>query len=388
MVEKKKIIKCLAYYDTLDNADNRTNNPAAYTKSTYVFDCLERLGYKVEILSASYTLGKKSIKGSTRKLSDNITLTTLDSMGRGCKVKNVLGRLLLYRSLYKAVDSFVREGDTLLVYHSLGYLDMVKYLKRRKAFKLLLEVEEIYGHVSGSKKTTKKEIDFFGCADGYIFSNYLLNETVNHEVKPYAVSHGAYKSFDYSEPTFDDNKIHIVYAGTFDPRKGGVFTAISAAEFLDENYHLHILGFGTDEHITAVSNRIADINKIGSCKVTYDGCLSGEEYFSFLHKCHIGLSTQVSQGAYNDSSFPSKVLVYMANGLRVVSVRIPAIETSDISDYIYYYNEDTAESVANAIKQIDVMSPYNGKEVINDLDVKFSNNLLCLLAQLNEEGEL
>lgn len=382
MEEKKKIIKCLAYYDTLDSTDKRVNNLAAYTKFTYVFDCLERLGYKVEILSASYNVGKKSIKGSTRKLSDNVTLRTLDSMGRGCKVKNALGQLLFYRRLYKAVDSFVEEGDTLLVYHSLGYLDILKRLKRKKDFKLVLEIEEIYGHVTGSEKTIRKETDFFGYADGYIFSNYLLNKSFNRGSKPYAVSHGAYKSFDYSSQGFDDNKIHIVYAGTFDPRKGGAYTAISSAGFLSENYHLHILGFGTEEQTIAVLNRISDVNKIGKCKVTYDGCLSGEEYFSFLRKCHIGLSTQTPQGRYNDSSFPSKVLVYIANGLRVVSVRIPAIETSDINDYIYYYNEDIPESVADAIKQIDVMSPYNGKEVIDNLDAKFFDDLLGLLTQL------
>lgn len=382
MVENKKTIKCLAYYDTLDSTDNRMNNPAAYIKSTYVFECLERLGYKVEILSASYNLGKKMIKGSTRKLSDSITLTTLDSMGRGCKLKNISSQLMFYRKLSKALDSFVNEGDTLLVYHSLGYLDMIRKLRKRKNFRLLLEVEEIYGHVLASDKTTAKEIDYFGYADGYIFSNYLLNEAVNHKSRPYAVSHGAYKSYEYTHKTFDDDKIHIVYAGTFDPRKGGVYTAVSSAEFLDEKYHLHILGFGSEEHVSAVRKKIADINKTGRCKVTYDGCLSGEEYYNFLRKCHIGLSTQIPRGEYNDSSFPSKVLVYMANGLRVVSVRIPAIETSDVNEYICYYDQDTAQAVANAIKETDISSSYDGKEIIKKLDAKFTDALQCLLTQI------
>ncbi len=61
-MEKAKVIKCLAYYDILGSTDNRMNNPAAFTKSTYLFDCLERLGYKVEILSASYIAAKTKCK--------------------------------------------------------------------------------------------------------------------------------------------------------------------------------------------------------------------------------------------------------------------------------------------------------------------------------------
>ncbi|MBQ8795840.1 MAG: hypothetical protein IJZ54_05400, partial [Clostridia bacterium] len=81
------VIKCLAYYDALDSKDKRVNSPAAYTKTAYVIDCFKRLGYKVDILSASNAIGKKGAKGSTRSIDEGVTLRTLSSLGRGHKVK-------------------------------------------------------------------------------------------------------------------------------------------------------------------------------------------------------------------------------------------------------------------------------------------------------------
>ena len=157
MTEQRKKIKCLAYYDTLDSKDRRYNNPAAYTKFSYVLECLQRLGYNVEILSASYGLDKKYIKGTTRKLSEKATLTTIGSLGRGNKLRNMLSNACFSLKLWFAVNALVKNGDTLLVYHSLGYLDKVKKLKKRKNIRLLLEVEEIYGYVVNSEKAIAKE---------------------------------------------------------------------------------------------------------------------------------------------------------------------------------------------------------------------------------------
>ncbi len=382
MTDKDKEIKCLACFDTLDSTENRMNNPASFTKLSYVFGCLERLGYDVDILSGSYAVGKEDAKGSTRKISERTALTTIDSKGRGNKIKNAFSLMCFYTKLKRKLKEFIKDGDTLLVYHSLGYLRIVKWLRKHKDIKLLLEVEEIYGHVSGSEKTAKRELEFFKIADGYIYCNRMLKSITKSGDKPCAVSHGAYKTEDYIPVSFDDEKIHIVYAGTFDPRKGGVHTALSAAEFLDKRYHLHILGFGTEQATALVLSKIDEINKFRNCKVTYDGCLSGEEYYDFLRKCHIGLSTQTPQGVYNDSSFPSKVLVYMANGLRVVSVRIPAIENSDVGEYMCFYDESSPREVAKAISSIDLSIPYNGRKIIDKLDEKFMGDLETLLNKL------
>ena len=103
------------------------------------------------------------------------------------------------------------------------------------------------------------------------------------------------------------------------------------------------------------------------------------EYIKFLQKCDIGLSTQTPNAEYNDTSFPSKVLSYMANGLRVVSIRIKALEKSKISDLLYYYENDSPKEIAKAIKSIDLSQPYNSRNKIQDLDENFIKDIKELL---------
>lgn len=382
MKDKAKKIKCLAYFDTLDSTDNRTNNPAAFTKASYIFDCFRRLGYEVDILSASGTVGKKACKGKTRLIGDGITLTTLSCLGRGSRIKNVIGRFLLYLNLFIRLLFFVDKGDVLWVYHSLALMWVVRLLKTVKRFTLLLEVEELYGDVMKSSKTVNRELEFFKCGDAYIFCTGLLNDVANPQNKPYAVAHGTYKPEPCYDVSFCDEKLHVVYAGTFSSKKGGVYTAVNTALYLNEKYHLHILGSGSGDEIKKVTSLIKKTADRCRCTLTYDGCILGEEYSKFLQRCHIGLSTQNPYEPFSNSSFPSKILVYMANGLRVVSVKIPVVEQSGVGRSVSFYNNPNPEEVAKAIKNVDLKACCEGREIIQGLDKAFLADLRLLLDSL------
>ena len=123
-------------------------------------------------------------------------------------------------------------------------------------------------------------------------------------------------------------------------------------------------------------NTIAEKSK---AKVTYDGLLTGEDYIRFIQGCDIGLSTQNPDAAFNATSFPSKILSYMANGLRVVSVRIPAIEQSEVGKMLYYYDKQTPEEIAQAIVSVNMKDKYNSRKTIQNLDEKFKVDLRELL---------
>ena len=124
---------------------------------------------------------------------------------------------------------------------------------------------------------------------------------------------------------------------------------------------------------------ISEVSKKSVATVTYDGLLSGEEYIRFIQSCDIGLSTQNPDAAFNATSFPSKILSYMSNGLRVVSIRIPAIEGSAIGKYMYYYDKQTPEEIAKAIMAVDLNDDYNGRQVISKLDAEFSYDIAKLM---------
>ena len=70
----------------------------------------------------------------------------------------------------------------------------------------------------------------------------------------------------------------------------------------------------------------------------------------FIQKCDIGLSSQNPDGQYNTTSFPSKVLMYLSNGLSVVSIDIPVLRDSKVTKCIFYAKSKEGKDIAEALK--------------------------------------
>lgn len=355
--------------------ENRVSFPAADTKMDYVRTVLAKLAKHVHIISASGTQNSKCVFGRTTVLDEQTDLKTFTSLGSGWSVKRFVGRCYLKLQLLWHMISNIKSTDIIVVYHSLSYMNLVRFAKKVKHFQLIEEVEEIYSDVTGNTKTLSSENNYFKIADAYIFSTQLLNEKINLFNKPYVVANGSYSSESVIADRFNDSRIHVVYAGTLDPRKGGAVATIEATEYLNENFHVHILGFGSEKEISAICSEIKRISEQTQCKITYEGLKRGDEYIKFLQSCHIGMSTQNPDAAFNSTSFPSKILVYLANGLRVVSVRIPAIETSSVGNHLYFYDEQSPLKIAEAILNIDFNDEYDSRSVISELDREFEKGL-------------
>lgn len=373
-----KKIYYLAYYDI--PTGNTDVVLAATNKMNYIIDVLTENGYEVVVVSASVNRNGQKVRGEFKQIRNNVFLKTFDS--NISKIK--LLRLFQFRFLKHKIKKYFRDtvkiNDKLLIYHSLGYAKLYKWFYQKLKAKVILETEEIYSDVTKVRGYSQdKEIQCLAWADAYIFPTSLLNEKINKAQKPNVIIHGTYNvEKDYGDK-FNDGKVHCVYAGTFDPRKGGVAAAAAAGQFLNENYHVHILGFGSEKDKELLINQIDDISRKTKCKITFEGLKSGEEYNRFIQKCDIGLSTQNPDAAFNDTSFPSKILSYMANGLRVVSIRIPAVENSAIGEFMYYYNEQTPQKIAEAIVKVDLNDGYDGRAIIKLLDKKFISEIKVIL---------
>lgn len=372
----------MAYYNSTNSGERRNAVLSSVNKMNYICEALENNGYNTEIVSASGTTEKKFCKSKKVKLTDKTTLKLFSSLPRLNRIVSVIDRVILKTKLFLYMIKNTNKDSIVMVYHSLGYMSLVKRLKKLKGFKLIIEAEEIYGDVIGDEKTSQKEYEFFKIADAFIFPTELLSEKVNTEKKPEVIIYGTYHIEKELPKLFSDGKIHCVYAGTLDPRKGGAIASAESALFLNENYHIHILGFGNEKEKAEMLNTIDSISKKSKAKITYDGLLSGEEYIKFIQSCDIGLSTQNPNGKYNDTSFPSKILSYMANGLRVVSVRIPVVEESGIGKCVCYYDEQTPENIAKAIKSIDFSEEYDSRKTIGVLDKAFICDLKTMLKGL------
>lgn len=383
-----KKIKYIAYYSDPDSSKNRCTAPSADTKLDYIIEALKADECDVSVISRCL-VGKydeifKIHRGyMTEKFG--VQIRFLNDYTSKCRVVRFLRTWLANYQLRKLVKSeCVKNGCKIIIYHSLGMYDIIKYLKKHK-ISYILEVEEIYSDVMTKRRiqNRKKEDFMFSAAESYIFSTELLNKEINTQNKPYLVCNGTYKVEEslIEEKIFEDKeKIHCVYAGTLDPRKGGA-AAAAAGEFLSDKYHMHILGFGSEEEVQNMKELTEEVNNKSEATVTYDGLLKGDDYLQFIQSCDIGLSTQDPNADFNATSFPSKILSYMSNGLRVVSIRIPAIETSKVGDYLYFYNSQEPQQIAEAIMKIDINCGQDCKEKISQLNDKFINALKVFLEE-------
>ncbi len=378
----------IGFFDS-DSAENRNFYVAAVNKMRYIANAaVASIGRQVEIISVARTNNKRFYTGRRQKIGDDLwlrvfpTIPNLNWLTR--RVSSIFTRLCLFFYLL----SHVQPTDQVIVYHSVGYGNAIHWAKKLKKFRVILEVEEIYQDVKSlGKRKNRREYRDIQEADGYIFSTELLDKKLNTAHKPHVFIYGTYHTEKETQVCFIDNKIHAVYAGTFSAEKGGAQAAIAAAEYLPDDYHVHILGFGTAREVQAIQTQIQRMNEnLGQTRVTYEGLLEGEEYIRFLQKCQIGLSTQTPEKKLNDSSFPSKILSYMANGLRVVTIRIPAVEVSAVSKAMYYYTRQRPEEIARAIQTVDLNDSYDSRKMIRDLDKRFREDLKTLL-QCSEENE-
>ena len=341
----------IGFYNPKDKINNdRELFPAAQTKMYSIIETLEELNYKIHLISMNSTIGKNNEKSVFMSITDKVDLKFFYAFSKRNKLYQIL--------------NFV-------------YLRM-QFLKKIIGFNLILEMEEIYADVMDDEETKHKELEYAKISDAYIFSTEMLNKQVNKNKKPYVVINGTYKVEESREKLFQDEKIHVVYAGILDPRKGAGL-AVEAAFFLSEKYHVHILGFGSIQDIQLIKDKILKIDSNCLAEITYEGLLSGEEFIEFIQSCDIGLCTQNPDSTFNNTSFPSKILMYLSNGLRVVSINIPAIRTSKVNSLLYYYDVQTPENIAKTIMNVDLNHEYNSRLLISKLNFEFKNELKKLL---------
>lgn len=332
--------------------DRRNFSAAAGEKIRVITDMLSRLGLKVELVSAAGGISERFFvaKGERVAVGENVRARYFPTVGGGnlfCRVarKALSGFSLLSLLLFK-----VRRNDCVLMYHWPGFCKVIRGIRRLKKFRLILEVEELYQDaLPMSAKECEAEWRLLGAADAMICSTEQLNNVVNTARKPYAVIHGQYSAEPKISAPPDDGRIHVVYSGTFDRTKGGAYAAIEAVPYLTDDYCLHISGFGTPEEVAEVERIIAEMQDRFPGRIEYHGRLDGRDNRSLLQSCRIGLSTQNPSEKFNDTSFPSKVLSYMTNGLAVVSSDVKVVRESALGTLITFCDDCTGPSVAAAI---------------------------------------
>lgn len=382
-MEVRKRIKYFCVYGFPDAEHKRDQALSAVNKIDYIVSALNRAGIAADIVSMAECTEKRAViaRGEVIRKGEN-TVRLFTSFGlHHIKPLRKIFRFILKIEFILWILFNVRKGEEIIVYHYMGYARIFTNFCKLKSLRIIGEVEEIYQDVRRYSASQKKsEYAFFGSCAKFIFPVSLLREKINGKGLPDTVVHGIYRPEESRNVSFNDGKIHVVYAGTFKQHKG-VDLAIEAASRLPRKYTVHVLGFGSAEDIERVKAGIADADAVSESSIRFEGTLTGEDFIRFIQKCHIGLCTQDPSADYNTTSFPSKILTYISNGLSVVSVETAAIKNSAIAGCIHFYTVPDAGNVADAITGTEISDQESEKnrKIISELDGQFIHSLRRLL---------
>ena len=354
---KMNKVKYIGFYDAAKNGHERVSTLSGENKMNFISSTLYKAGFDVDIISPSWSID--NAKDKTNLKSKNVLIEegrslilfpTFRSRGRVLKLFKVLFSLsyLLFWLL-----KHVEKGEKVLVYHSplLSYPLLIA--KSIKKFEIVLEVEEIYSEVWRSKKIySKMEWRIINASSKYICVSDHLSKRLGTDKS--IVVYGSYNMPINKNGISKRGGVNLVYAGSLDTVKGGVFNSIESMWSLDKNYTLHICGYGTESQIEIISNKINELNNAlerESC--FFYGKLLGQDLSDLLFSCDIALNPQ-HQGEYMTTAFPSKILTYLTHNLHVMSTNIESIKNSIFSDLIYFSVDDSAIEIAKAISSIDI----------------------------------
>ena len=378
-MSKREIIY-LGFYDLPQTVDKRYTVQSSIQKMNYISDAIVRAGYNVHIISTAWLLKSDYVfkfnRQKTVHVSENIKVTFCPGIKSKSQFLNLINRFICKFWLFLWIILNTSYQNVLLIYHSPFYLNLIRIAKSIGKFKLVLEVEEIYSKVwATSRKSHSQEISFFKTADSFITVSNILADVLGNKTQ--AVVYGSYNIFN--KPKVQNlalnNLTNIVYAGSIDSTKGGALNAILTAEYLPDNYIVHILGTGTSDQILQIKSEIQRINKEKEKEVcVYHGLKTGIELNDFMNQCQIALNPQHT-GEYMDTAFPSKIVFYLSHHLTVVSTKIKSIENSPFATLIEFSHDSRPESVANAIINARRIDPSLISNLFRKLDDEFVGKL-------------
>ena len=369
----------------VEYGDNHSERDLDYsiscaTVASYIKDSI-LANEKNRIIIVSTAQGKTCTYFTNKKqnISDresHLYLAALKS--RDNKFVRVFNQFLSIFQFFFYIFFNVRKEDIVLSYHGYGKSRLMTYVRKILKFRYFIFVGEIYTAVNKmSKEAIKKEIEYIKGADGYIYGNDLMNNIFSFN-KPYAILYSSYQKVENGKGSFSDGKVHAVYAGKIAREiVNDAFLAAESANYLDENYRIHILGYGSKDDLNYLQEEINRINKEkGFDAVSYDGCLSGKEYDDFLSKCDIGLCTRTLPEPYSNYCFPSKTIIYLSHNLVPICPEIETLKKSSVAEGLVFVKEMSPSSIAERIKKIKIDKTRIC--VVEKMDCIFKKQIGCL----------
>lgn len=389
----RPLVHYICYYNMINSDRKILVQPSAITKIDYIKSVLKEIGCNVILYSLAegdYTDKCFFYRQKKVSIDNSEEVLFISTWIRSNLFLKFFSRIwmwiqLLYYLLFK-----VHKNDRVILYHSLAIKPVIIFLKKWLGAKreLIVEVEEIFSAVYRYDSIKiQKEIEYIQAISS---KNIVVNELMMDKCglhNDFAVCYGSYNIVNRKKNQVlktDDNKIHVVYAGVIGEKGTDAFLAVKIADALPRNYRVHILGYGTDVNIEDLKRNIEKVNsKHQDVVVSYDGCLSGDDYIEFLQGCQLGLCTRTLEDEYSDYTFPSKVLVYLGNNVLPVCTPIRCIQRSQISRSVVFSNDTSVDSIVNSILSISSFSVDNSA-ILKKLHSRFTDEMSRIVMNIAE----
>lgn len=368
------MIHYFAFYSgNTSNSKIRTSNYAGDDKIDYICSAITDINEPLTLVSNARSL-HGYLPYERKNISDVYKRVYFASLPKSNVFGHTINVLFGFIQIIWYVIFNVKNGDTVLVYHSLGYRNIFSILKRLYGFKYILEIEELFEFFESSNSYKKNEARVFKAPDGYLVSNKFINNRINLDNKPAVVINGIYRIEKKRCEQYKNDKVVVLYAGNLEKQKG-VDYIIRSASCLSSKYEIRIIGFGTESDIERISNLIKQVNTTSECKVRFDGALKGEAYIEYCQMCDIGICVQDPNDQFNLFEYPSKVFSYLSNGLKVVTNELEQIKNSDVYNYLYISKGVTPDEIAKAVIEADLDRGKKPDDILLFLDNKFKKEL-------------
>lgn len=368
----KKHIFFAGYYDVVGSPTKRKVSLASKQKTDYLILLLKKMGYSITVFSCAEV---KEVRFREEHL---VVDNNLEYYFAPSFYKNKLFRKMSYflsmRWLKKKIINNCLNS-IVVSYHSINLIKALQTAKRKINFKLVSEVEEIYSDTEHFLKNKKMEMSFFEICDAFVTITDKLNQIVNPRNKPHVTFYGPYDYFSACEKEKFGNEINMVYAGTSSKEKGGLKNSLILMKNLSEKFKLHLL---ISDNISSAFQQVEEVLGKNSKKIAFIGQKQGDDLKLYLSKCDIGLALQNIDLGFNESSFPSKTLLYYCCGLSVLSTYSSSIIGTPFEKVFLLVDENWAD-VASKLERMKFYKNNDNSSLLTELEISLKKGLEVIL---------
>lgn len=237
------------------------------------------------------------------------------------------------------------DGAYVSIYPTIKkYIDKIKiYAIIADVYDYMAEVENKSKHSRIIVKITKKYISNINKKiKGFVFLNKNMAKLYNTD--NYIVIEGIAEKQEINNIKKTENKKIIMYAGGLF-EKFGVKNLIDAFMELDqENYELHLYGYGNmEEYILKMANK--------DRRIKYFGMQNHKTVISAEKNATILVNPRPINYEFQKYSFPSKLIEYMSSGTPVITTKIDGMP-EEYNEFLFYFDNYNKEGIKEKIDDV------------------------------------